>query len=192
LLSHHYSVYPFDIVIASRGLRRFRLGGWSSFITEIIGLHPQRGQTPLEVVATSWMVNQDMFDHTDLVIFSKSSSPVMLQSSPFVERPLGRSLPDIHDICCCHARSRSRKASGSLSACDKNAPTRSWPTSSKRWLVEHDAVDGRVLSELHISVSCSHCGRTWHLPCHDMRGRMRHVANRFGVEIPLYTRNIAT
>lgn len=128
------------------------------------------------------MKNEGLFDHTDLVVFSKLEPPLMLLSSPFAERPLGKPLPNIQHTCTC-SQQAPVTGTGSCSSLEVSAGHR-----RKKWIVSHDASDGRDVSSLTIDVSCSNCGRNWRLPCHGLHGRIRYMDGRFGVELSLHSK----
>ncbi|KAG9079295.1 hypothetical protein FS749_008629, partial [Ceratobasidium sp. UAMH 11750] len=156
--------YPFDAVVASIDMTRFRLCGWSSLVVGVIESRPIRGQDPTDCVMEPWMRSSDAFDHTNLVVFKKKASPVLITASPFAGQPMGKPLPDICDICPC-----SETEVGPASASNT--------TATKQWIVSHNGQDGHELRQLRMIVSCSSCHSTWTLPCHELQGQIRHLAD---------------
>ena len=160
-----YSIYPFDAVLATLNLTRFRVGGWAAFIKDLVSSPLNRAHPSLEELTQCWMGCPGVFDHTDLVAFYRYHLPVMLLASPFDIRPLGRPLPDVKSTCVCSTTSSN--------------------FSSKIWVVKHNACDGKPVKEVEVSASCSCCHRTWCLPSSEMQGIVRHVAGRYSVSLPL-------
>jgi hypothetical protein len=154
-------------------LGRVRLGEWASLILELFRFNPTRGKDGaraiLNQVTQSWMSTEDAFKNFNLLVLSKYLSPYLLLASPFDEKPLGKSLSRIEDVCLC--------VQPQLPLFN-NSPT-------KRWLIGHNATDKHEIRTLTITATCSSCGSTWRLPCENYTGRVRYTAGRYCAELPL-------
>ncbi|CAE7106860.1 unnamed protein product [Rhizoctonia solani] len=89
-----------DAMIASIDLARFRLGGWVRLTLGVLEEKPVRGkvskQELMDQVTCSWMRENDLYEHCNLVVFNKQAHPYMLLASLFDKKPLGKAMPKIN------------------------------------------------------------------------------------------------
>ncbi|KAG8724023.1 hypothetical protein FRC09_000766 [Ceratobasidium sp. 395] len=162
------SACAFDTVVASVDLRRFRLSGWTSFTLDVLeggSMRRSDGEAGvLNCVTHAWMWNQDLYDHSNLVVFGKQMKPRILRAVSFDAKPLGKMLPDIEFFCAC-IQSQSK-------------------TRPKAWVVRHDARDKRDVRDLRITATCSSCSETearWLIRVSTRRGAVRRTARRLAI-----------
>jgi hypothetical protein len=130
----------FALMIASFNLNRFKMGSWASFVLDSLG--SSRGcVNTAERVINPWMRNKGLFEHSDLVVFTREGPCTLLLASEFSTRPLGKPLPPIEMVCHCAVSATSQR--------------------QKVWLVQHNARHECAVRDVKLSVKCSFCKKTW-------------------------------
>lgn len=138
---------------------------WAGFICALTIRRTSTRSPTIQAMFDSWMEFQPLQRYSDLAWFSYQYGPILIASSPWDLRPLGRPLPDIDSTCTCISKDSS--------------------FSARRWKVFHNAKAGMHASFVKVWVECSACQRHWHLPTSTLIGSIHEYASFFAVEIPL-------
>lgn len=155
----------FAEVLGCLSLESFEATIWANFFCTIVMSRLTKQRLDAKALGHLWLDASRLDRSTNLAWFSANSPAVLLLSSPWSARPLGRPLPNINDMCVCSSPGRS--------------PSR------RHWKVTHTAQDGMQLRSISISVECSNCKRSWRLCTDRSIGRIHQVGERFMVEMPL-------
>lgn len=152
----------FTRMIASLNLTRFSIGGWATFLLDLVASTDPRLRYGIEQVIKPWMANRELFERSDLVVFTSQEPTTMLLASEFSTRPLGKPLPSVEDACRCTLSSAG--------------PER------KEWVVEHNARHGYKVSAIVLRAMCSRCGTTWLLDTAHLGGEIYTKYGRYCVK----------
>ncbi|KAG8722661.1 hypothetical protein FRC08_014406 [Ceratobasidium sp. 394] len=146
-----------------------RTGAWATFALEAVFSRCRTPLDPVEQIAQRWASNDDLFGHSDLVVFVRPASTNMLLASDFAVRPLGKPLPKIGATCPCI-----------VSGIDSER---------KSWEVEYNIRNGATAKEAVVTARCSLCQRSWQLPTSCLPGHIHSQAGRFYVRIGLHAQH---
>lgn len=159
--THSQSV--FATMVASLNLARFNAAGWASFILELAASTNPGPGCSVEQVIEPWMSNGELFERSDLVVFTLEEPTTMLLASKFSVRPLGKPLPPLENTCHCTLSSAGPE--------------------SKEWMVEHNARHGRKVRDMVLRAKCSLCGTTWLLDTAQLGGEIYAAYGRYCVKV---------
>ncbi|KAG8736721.1 hypothetical protein FRC10_009030 [Ceratobasidium sp. 414] len=160
---HANSQSAFTTMVASLNLAWFKTGSWASFLVEVATSgHGGLGHVA-ERVIEPWMSNKELFERSDLVVFTLEAPTVMLLASEFSTRPLGKPLPRIERVCRCTVPTDAQRG--------------------KTWVVEHNARHGCAVRDVQIAAKCSLCGTTWRLESSRLDGEIYARHGRYCVKI---------
>jgi hypothetical protein len=123
---------------------------------------------PIELVVEKWMNNDEVFEYSNLIVFSVSAGTTMALASNISRRPMGKPLPDVAATCSCPV--------------DRSG-------GEKVWVVEHDARDGCLAKVVNVVARCSLCGRFWRLPTAGLAGTVKHVSGRYAITVGYYAKD---
>ena len=127
-----------------------------------------QGVGTVQSLIAAWSKSEVVHSISNIFFVSVAHPPLLLLSSPWNLRPLGRAFPDIETICDCKP-SRSRGV-------------------SRQWLIDHTAKPGMAAQNVQVKLTCSRCRSTWHVNNNLTSGTIREADGRFTVEHALLHR----
>ncbi|KAF8597009.1 hypothetical protein BDV93DRAFT_513684 [Ceratobasidium sp. AG-I] len=164
---------PFDSLLGCMNLKlapAFMLNLVTKMTTKLAKVDQWAEEKMLEC----WLTDGIACNHTDMLLLTKRSPPVMWLFAPFESRPLGKELPSLLSVCSCPQLSTSR-----------TDPAEGW--NRKVWRVTHDWKKGKPLNEVIVKASCSVCGQMWLLPSEHLAGSLRRVDGLFAAVVPYFS-----
>lgn len=144
---------------------KFQPNSWAGFISALVTSRTKAKIPAFQSLMRTWLGSQSLQLSGNLAWFSRQHYPVLIASSPWDSRPLGRPLPDINITCSC-------RTLGDTSI-------------HRQWKAYHTAKAGMLASAVDLRIECAACRRCWQLPTSTSLGRIHEYAGFFAVEIPL-------
>ncbi|KAG9083359.1 hypothetical protein FS749_006077 [Ceratobasidium sp. UAMH 11750] len=82
-------------------LRGYQQAKWGLLATVLTARIPSGTSTGPKGLVRIWLELESLHDFNDLALFSSDHPSVLIASSPWISRPLGRQLPSVKSICGC-------------------------------------------------------------------------------------------
>lgn len=159
-------VHNFGEIIAFLALEDLPAADWAGLATSLIlrwiqGVNDQRDEGVQSIIA-AWSQSEAVHSRSNLLLFFACRPALVLFSSPWSLRPLGKAFPDVDTVCDCQPRT-SRDT-------------------GRSWRVAHTALPGMPAPDVQVNLTCSRCRSTWHVSNNLSSGTLREANGRFTVE----------
>ncbi|KAG8712535.1 hypothetical protein FRC08_014450 [Ceratobasidium sp. 394] len=135
------------------------------------------------VVVQQWMRDEMASTHSDIIILSARSEPMVYRFAPFQSRPLGRDLPSILHACPCPPVFRGGKVVQKTWSVKHTIAWQSDPQDRRKGSGTFDSVE---LNRVQVTIACSRCDQAWLLDNKSMPGRLFTVGGLHCVQCPYF------